>query len=82
MSDELWDAVNESRKRGKSRRRNAMWNISKRMKILDRVTFPNEGTCLLDGRVYYYAQKRRARVKGTKKYYDLRGFQHFVEVFG
>jgi hypothetical protein len=58
-----------------------MRNISERKKILDRVSFPNEGTCLLDGRVYYYAQKRTARIKGQKEYYQMRGFEHFLAEF-
>jgi hypothetical protein len=66
----------------RTRNRNAMHNISKRLKILDRVEFPNEGTCLLDGQFYYYAQKRKARVKGKTRYYQMRGFEHFVSVFG
>lgn len=82
MSWEDYIELNEARKKSRARNRNAMRNIARRMKIEDRVEFPNEGTCLLDGRVYYYAQKKRARVKGEKKYYDMRGFKHFVEVFG
>lgn len=74
--------LNEAKKRSRARRRNAMHNIAARKKMLHRVEFPNEGTCLLDGRVYYYAQKRKARVKGRTKYYDMRGFEHFITVFG
>lgn len=70
------------RKESRRRKRNAMRNIAKRLKITDRVKFPNEGTCLLDDKVYYYAQKRKARVKGQKKYYQMRGFEHFIKVFG
>lgn len=70
------------RKKSRQRKRNAMHNIAKRMKITHRIEFINEGTCLLDERVYYYAQKRKARVKGEQKYYQMRGFKHFVEVFG
>lgn len=66
----------------RDKKRNAMHNIAKRRNILHRVQFPNEGTCLLDGRVYYYAQKRTARVKGKQKYYQMRGFAHFVDIFG
>lgn len=79
---DMWASLKQSRSRGRERKRNAMYNISKRLKILDRVEFPNEGTCLLDGKVYYYAQKKKARVKGQKKYYQMRGFEHFVTVFG
>lgn len=70
------------RKESRRRKRNAMRNIAKRLKITHRVKFPNEGTCLLDDKVYYYAQKRKARVKGQKKYYQMRGFEHFIKVFG
>lgn len=78
---DLWASLKEDRKKSRERKRNAMHNIAKRMKIESRVEFPNEGTCLLDGKVYYYAQKKKARVKGQSKYYQMRGFQHFVDVF-
>jgi len=78
---DMWAEMRQGQKRAKARKRNAMHNIAKRMKIEDRVEFPNEGTCLLDGHVYYYAQKKKARVKGRNKYYQMRGFKHFVEVF-
>ena len=79
---DMWNALKEARNKQQIRKRNAMHNIAARLKITNRVEFPNEGTCLLDGRVYYYAQKRKARVKGQKKYYQMRGFEHFVAVFG
>ena len=82
MSAEDWEGINEAKKKTQARKRNAMHNIAKRLKIAERVEFPNEGTCLLDGRVYYYAQKKKAKVKGTMKYYQMRGFEHFVKVFG
>lgn len=72
----------EARKKERKRRRVAMHNVASRLGILDRVEFPNAGTCLFDDRVYYYAQTRKARVKGQRKYYQMRGFGHFVEVFG
>ena len=72
----------ECRKIKRKRKRNAIENIAKRLKILDRIEMVNEGTCLLDGRVYFYAQTRNARIKGVQKYYQMRGFEHFVEVFG
>ena len=78
---DMWAASKHARKKSGERKRNAMHDIGKRMKILDRLEFPNEGTCLLDGRIYYYAKKRKARVKGTTKYYQMRGFEHFVNVF-
>jgi len=78
---EFWDAMKADRKKSKDRKRNAMHNIAKKMRIEHRLIFPNEGTCLLDGRVYYYAQKRTARVKGTKEYIDIGGFQNFVNVY-
>lgn len=78
---DLWAGLAAARRKQRGRRRNAMHNISKRLKILDRVSFPNEGTCLLDGRVYYYSQKKTARRKGEKTYHQMRGFAHFVEVF-
>ena len=77
-----WEALKQARNKSKDRKRNAMHNIAKRLKILDRVQFPNEGTCLLDERVYYYAQKRKARIKGQAKYYQMKGFEHFIEAFG
>lgn len=79
---DMWASLKHDRQKNRQQKRNAMWNISERLKIMDRVEFPNEGTCLLDGRVYYYAQKRKARVKGEKKYYQMRGFEHFIKVFG
>lgn len=79
---DMWRSLREDRKRHRQRKRNAMHNIAKRLKIEHRVEFPNEGTCVLDGRVYYYAQKRKARVKGQNKYYQMRGFEHFIQVFG
>jgi hypothetical protein len=78
----MWEAMRAAQEASRERKRSAMHNISARLKILDRVEFINEGTCLLDGRVYYYAQKKKARVKGEKKYYQMRGFEHFVKVFG
>ena len=82
-SDEgMWARLRNDRSISRDRKRNAMHNISKRLKITDRVEFPQEGTCLLDGRFYYYSQKRKARVKGTQKCYQMRGFAHFVKVFG
>ena len=78
---DLWAACKVARGHQRERKRNAMHNIAKRLKILDRVSFPNEGTCLLDGCVYYYAQKKKARRKGEQKYYQMRGFAHFIEVF-
>jgi len=82
MSGDEYGLVRELTRQHRRSKRNAMHNISKRLKILDRVEFPNEGTCLLDGKFYYYAQKRKARVKGKKKMYQMRGFQHFIDVFG
>jgi len=82
VDKDMWAALHEARRKNRARKRNAMLNISKRLKITHRVTFPNEGTCLLDNRVYYYAQKKKARVKGEKKYYQMRGFEHFINVFG
>jgi hypothetical protein len=79
---DMWEALKQARQKSQARKRNAMHNIAKRLKILDRVEFPNEGTCLLDGKVYYYAQKRKARVKGQAKYYQMKGFEHFIQVFG
>ena len=79
---DMWAGLKNDRTKSRERKRNAMHDIAKRLKITDRVEFPNDGTCILDGHVYYYAQKRKARVKGTKKYYQMRGFEHFVSVFG
>lgn len=70
-----------ARKKSRSMKRNAMHNIANRMKMIDRCSFQNEGTCLLDGRVYYYCQKRTARIKGEKRYIQMRGFQDFLETF-
>lgn len=81
MSSDEWEAMHEARKKSRGRKRNAMHNIAARLGIADRLEFINEGTCLLDGRVYYYAQKRKARVKGQDKYYQMRGFEHFAQVF-
>lgn len=78
---DLWKGLANDRKKSRERKRNAMRNIAERKKILDRVSFPNEGTCLLDGRVYYYAQKKTARVKGQQQYYQMRGFEHFLSEF-
>jgi hypothetical protein len=77
----MWDLIHQAKRASRDRKRNAMYNISERLKILDRVEFVNEGTCLLDGKFYYYAQKKKARVKGKNKYYTMRGFQHFIDVF-
>lgn len=81
MSSDEWDGVHEAVRRSRARKRNAMHNIAERLGISERLEFINEGTCLLDGRVYYYAQKRKARVKGKGKYYQMRGFEHFAQVF-
>jgi hypothetical protein len=80
--DNLWRILGKARQESCHRRANAMINISKKKKIMDRVEFINDGTCLLDNRVYYYAQKKKARVKGQTKYYQMRGFAHFIKVFG
>ena len=59
-----------------------MHNMVERLGLTDRVSFPNEGTCLLDGKFFYYAQKKKARKKGKNKHYSMRGFQHFIDTFG
>jgi len=82
MSGDEYIGLQIAHQKMKASRRQSMHNISERLKIVDRVEFPNEGTCLLDGKFYYYAQKKKARVKGTKKQYQMRGFQHFIDVFG
>ena len=74
--------LNMAKRESKARTNQSMHNITERLKITDRVKFINEGTCLLDDEFYYYAQKRKARVKGTTKQYQMRGFQHFIDVFG
>lgn len=79
---DMWESLKRDRRKTRQRKRDSMLSIARRLKIVDRVEFPNEGTCLLDGRVYYYAQKQKARVKGQAKYYQMRGFDHFVKVFG
>lgn len=79
---DAYAAMRSAKRASKDRNRNAMHNIADKMGVADRVTFPNEGTCLLDGKFYYYAQKKKARVKGKQKYYKMRGFQHFIDRFG
>ena len=82
MSGDEYEGVNRYRREMRANKRQSMHNMAKRLKIVERVEFPNEGTCLLDGQFYYYAQKKKARVKGNNKYYQMRGFQHFIDVFG
>jgi len=66
----------------KSRKRNVMYNESKKRGILDRVEFIHDGgACVIDGKYYYYSQKKKGRVKGSKKYYQMRGFNHFLDTF-
>jgi len=78
MGDD-WRGIDEHRREVRAKRRNSLRNMVNRLKLADRCEFPNEGTVLVDGRFYYYAQSKKARVKGSKTYRQMRGFQHFVD---
>lgn len=82
MSSDEYEGLREARRRKRRRNRNAMRKAVEKSGVLERVEFINEGTCLLDGKFYYYAQKKTARRKGDSKYYQMRSFEHFIEVFG
>lgn len=74
-----WQGMALAQRIGRARKRDAMENIAKRMKISHRIEYVNEGTILFDGRFYYYAQKQTARIRGDKAQYQMRGFKHFIE---
>ena len=77
-----WTALAEAKRKGRERNRQAIYNIAKKMGVLDRIEIQaHGGSCLLDGKVYYYAQKKKARKKGSNKTYQMRGVQHFFDVF-
>jgi hypothetical protein len=62
-------------------RRRSLCNMITKFKLADRTKWINNATVLIDDKYYYYAQRRKARVKGKNKYYQMRGFEHFYEVF-
>jgi len=76
-----WSGMAKWRKESRENKRNSMHNMCEKNKIVDRVEFPNEGTCLVDGEFYYYCQSKKARKVGQNKYYQMRGFQHFIDTF-
>ena len=78
---DLWHGLREAKKEQCAKRRKSLVNSVKRFKLEDRAEYPNEATVVIDGKYYYYCQKKKARVKGSKKYYQMRGFSHFVDVF-
>jgi hypothetical protein len=72
--------LNTAESKGEYRRR-SLCNMITKFNLMDRTEWINDATVLIDNKYYYYAQKRKARVKGSKKYYQMRGFEHFYEVF-
>ena len=75
------DPFNKWRKESKAKKRKSLYNILKRNGLLDRCRFPNEGTVIVDNKYTYYCQKKTAIVKGFDKKYQMRGVQHFIDVF-
>lgn len=78
---DAWADLKEARKKAREKRRNTLHNQIRKFKLENRVEFINDGTVVFDNKYYYYCQKKKARVKGNPKQYQMRGFAHFLEVF-
>jgi hypothetical protein len=81
VSDEIWGILREAKRKATDRRQNSLESIPAKMGVSHRVAYPMDGVLLLDGRVYYYAKRKVARIKGAQKEYQMRGLTHFIEVF-
>ena len=51
------------------------------LNLQDRVEFVNRAIGLFDNKYYFYAYDHKACVKGREKWYNMKDFEHFVEVF-
>jgi hypothetical protein len=78
---DMWVDLKDGKNAVRDRRRNTLHNQIQKFKLEDRVKFINDGTVVFDNKYYYYCQKKKARVKGNPKQYQMRGFAHFLEVF-
>jgi len=72
------------KKRAKQKRHNnrkALSNLIERYNLEDRARWLNPGAVCIDEKFYYYCQKKIAKVKGVDKQYQMRGVQHFYDIF-
>jgi len=84
MTDFPTRELAEHRLRTKVRTRKQVNNMIDRLGLRSRVKLLNEGTFEFDEKFIYYCQKKKARVSERgrgMKFYQMRGFQHFVDVF-
>lgn len=76
-----FSGFNEFKKIRREKRRNSLYNMINRLNLGNRCEFINDGTVLFDGKYTYYCQSKKAKCRNNPKYYQMRGFQHFVDVF-
>jgi len=56
-------------------------NTIQRLDLTDRVELIDNGSGIFDNKFYYYSNLKMARVEGSKKWYSVRNFAKFLEVF-
>lgn len=62
------------------KKRDVVLNRIEKYKLNDRVERINEGTFLFDDKYYYYTNKKKYRLKGTQKNFDVGGFDEFYRL--
>lgn len=74
--------LNEVMDRERAKRRAGLESGIKKFGLQDRAVIRDQGgTIVVDGKYWYYCQSKKARVQGRNKFYQMRGFAHFVETF-
>lgn len=81
MSDGIFEALGQAKKEAKRKRRNSIQNKIEEHGLDQRFKFVNSGVLLFDNKYYYYIESRNARRKGNNKRYQMKSFDHFVDVF-
>lgn len=76
-----YDCLNEWKRKTRRKNRSALYNSVEKYKLEGRTKWINEGSVIIDDKYYYYCQSKKARVKGSNKYYKMRGFSHFYDTF-
>jgi hypothetical protein len=79
--DAFREYMREQRQKQGDRRRKSLVNILEKNNLTRRAEFVNEGTVVIDEEFWYYSKAKKARAKGRKNFYQMRGFQHFLDVF-